>query len=362
MPWKEDELRQHLAGDALKPVYLLAGAEPLHALEAADALRARARQLGYAEREVLEAGESSFDWNRLAQAGASLSLFAQRRLIDLRLPSGKAGKEGGDAITEFCRQPAPDTVLLITTMEWSKKHQLAWCNAVDRAGASVVFWPVRRNDLPRWVAQRASTRGLRLSRDAIALLIERTEGNLFAAAQEIDKAALLAGGDPAKAGGGAQLDAAGLGAIVADSARFDVFDLMDSALAGETARALRIVDNLRAEGAQVPGIVPWMATQLQLMVKLAAAVQSGTPVDAALKAAYVWQEREVACRRALQRGGLAFWEARLAEVARVEKMGKGRIAGDAWRELARLVAAVSDTRIADGLQGARRAAGTAMPA
>lgn len=322
------QFHKHLGGDALKPVYLLAGDEHLLLLEAADALRARARALGYSEREVLEA-DAHFDWDELARSAAGMSLFAQRRLLDLRLPTGKPGKEGSAALQAYCEAPPPDTVLLVTCNEWSRKHEGAWSEAIARAGAVLPLWPLKPDELPHWMNQRLAARGLAATPEAVEALVERTEGNLLAAAQEIDKLALLAGGR--------KLDAAALEDLVADSARYDVFKLADAALAGDAARALRILAGLRAEGEAVPGLLGWLLNQLQLMARLAAAPNAAQ----AFRAERIWPAREGLYRRALQRAEREHWERCLVQAARVDALSKGRGLGDAWVELERLLLAVA---------------------
>src|ERR1700735_2499113 len=193
MPLSHGQWQKALAADHLAPVYLLAG-EELLVLEAADALRAQAKKLGYSEREVLDVGQH-FDWNDLARAGASMSLFATRRLIDLRLPSGRPGIEGAKAINAFCADPPPDVSLLVTAMEWSNKHDGAWSKKLDASGTMVVFNAPRPNEWAAWIGARLTTRGLSATPDAAALLAQRVEGNLLAAAQEIDKLAVLHGQD-----------------------------------------------------------------------------------------------------------------------------------------------------------------------
>lgn len=334
MPRNPAWLSQHLAaGGDLAPVYLLAGDEHLMVLEAADAIRRRARELGYGEREVLEV-ESGFDWDALDRAGASLSLFASRRVIDLRLPGGRPGKEGGEAITSFLSRPPPDTVLLITAMTWSRAHETAWVDAVDAAGVFVAYWPLKPGELGPWLAARAHAASVELAPDAIEALIGRTEGHLLAAAQEIDKLRLLADGR--------RVDAALLEELVADSARYDVFKLADAALAGDAARALRIASVLRAEGEPVPALLPYFAGQLGVVLKLAIAVEAGQAPEQAMRAAGVWHAKQAAVRAALNRGRAAFWEARLVDAARVERASKGRLRHcDPWVEFERLVASVA---------------------
>src|SRR5690606_2448952 len=193
MPISPQQLERQLASDRLAPVWLVAGSEDLLRLEAADAIRARARALGYAEREVFEAG-SGFDWSDLRGSFGAMSLFSTRRLLDLRLPTGKPGKDGAAAIEAFCKDPPPDVCLLITAGDWSRQHEAGWSRAVEAAGGVVQVWPLRSGELPGWIARRLKSRGVDASSDAVELLAERVEGNLLAAAQEVDKLALLASG------------------------------------------------------------------------------------------------------------------------------------------------------------------------
>ena len=326
-----DQFQRSLAAAELKPAYLLAGEEHLLLLEAADALRTRARALGYSEREVIDA-EANFDWSALAVAAASMSLFATRRVIDLRLPGGRPGKDGSAAIIEYCERPPPDTILLITCTQWSKQHEGAWVNALERIGMFVPVWPLKQNEMQAWVEQRMKRAGLNPDREAVAALAARVEGNLLAAAQEIDKLKLLHGD--------ALLDAATLEALVADSARYDVFRLSDAALGGDGARALRILAGLRAEGEQVPGLIGWMISQLQVLARVSA---SGN-ASAALRAAGVWQSREALYRKALARADAGHWERCLAEASLVDRISKGRGSGDAWVQFERLLAAIAQPR------------------
>ncbi|WP_347260563.1 DNA polymerase III subunit delta [Rudaea sp.] len=341
MPTPLTALRKQIATGELKPVYLLAGEEHLLVLEAADALRARARELGYVEREVFDV-DTGFDWNQLAQSASAMSLFATRKLIDLRMPTGKPGKEGAAAIGEYCANPPPDTVLLITAQEWSKKHEGAWSQAVDRAGALTQVWPLKVEELPKWIEARAAARGLKMAPDAVELLVERIEGNLLAAAQEIDKLALLHAGKT--------LDAAMLEASVADDTRFDVFKLLDAALAGDAARALRILAGLRAEGENPIGLLGWPLNQLQMLARIAGA-RGG--IAAGLKSEYIRPpQREGLIKRALERVPRAHWNAYLIQAGRIERIGKGRERdadggkpmGDAWLEFERLLVAIAQPR------------------
>ena len=337
MPLNPNQWSKALAADRLDAVYLLAG-EELLVLEAADALRAQARRLGYGEREVLEVGQH-FDWDDVARAGASMSLFASRRLIDLRLPTGRPGIEGAKAITAFCADPPPDVTLLITAMEWSSKHDGAWSKKLDAAGTMVVFNAPRPNEWAAWIGARLASRGLAATPDAAALLAERVEGNLLAAAQEVDKLVVLRAGDASR------IDAAAMESLVADSARYDVFKLTDAALAGEGARALRILAGLRAEGDELIALMGWLVNQLQLALRLA----NAQDLAAQARAERLWPAREQLFRKALRRAPREHWLACLARASRIDRIAKGREQGEPWREAERLIAAIAEPRMARAL-------------
>ena len=216
-----NQLAAHLAG-ALAPIYLLSGDEPLLLMEAADAVRRAARDQGYEERVVLDA-DKRFDWRELSAQASSQSLFAQRRVLDLRLASCRLGKEGGDALRQYAQRPAEDTLLLVTAPRLDSAAQRSvGFKALADQGVAVRLWPPERKAFAQWLEQRLRARGLRPERDAVHLLAERVEGNLLAAAQEVDKLALLFGA------GAIDADAVIQG--VTDSARFDVYGLIDSAL------------------------------------------------------------------------------------------------------------------------------------
>lgn len=335
MPLSPNQWSKALAADRLDAAYLLAG-EELLVLEAADALRAQARRLGYTEREVLEVGQH-FDWDDVARAGASMSLFASRRLIDLRLPAGRPGVEGAKAITAFCADPPPDVTLLVTAMEWSSKHDGAWSRKFDAGHSMVVFNAPRPHEWNAWVGARLASRGLSASADAVALLAERVEGNLLAAAQEIDKLVVLHGEG--------RIDAAEMESLVADSARYDVFKLADAAFGGDGARALRVLAGLRSEGDELIALMGWMVNQLQLALRLANAPNFA----AQAKVERLWQSREQMFRQALRRAPREHWLQCLARAARIDRMAKGREQGDPWLEAERLVAVIAEPRAAKAL-------------
>ncbi|WP_266181173.1 DNA polymerase III subunit delta [Dyella humicola] len=336
MPLNAAQWQKSLAADSLRPVYLLAG-EELLVLEAADALRAQARKLGYNEREVLDVG-NHFDWDDLARAAAGMSLFATRRLLDLRLPTGRPGTEGAKAINAFCADPPPDVTLLITATDWSNKHEGAWTKNLDAAGALVVFNAPRPNEWGSWIGARLASRGLSATPDAAALLAERVEGNLLAAAQEIDKLVVLHGQG--------KIDAQEMENLVADSARYDAFKLTDAAFAGDGGRALRILAGLHAEGDELIALMGWLVNQLQLALRLA----NARDFAAQARAERLWPAREQLFRKALRRAPREHWLQCLARAARIDRMAKGREQGNPWLEAERLIAAIAEPRAAQALE------------
>jgi DNA polymerase-3 subunit delta len=331
MELKPERFERQLAGEALRPVYLVAGSEPLLVQELADAVRAKAKSEGYGEREVFEAGRD-FDWNELTMGFAALSLFSPRRLFDLRLPTGRPDREGSEAIQAYCADPPPDTVLLITAQDWSSKHVGKWSEAVARAGVFVPVWPVRPNELPDWLEARLRARGFGADSAALQLLAERVEGNLLAAAQEVDKLVLLCDEK--------RITLEVMERRVSDSARYDVFKLVEAALAGKVERTRRMLASLRAEGEQVPGLLPIVAMEL---LKLAALARAANLAQA-MREARVWESRQALYRRALERHDPARFEAFVAEAGRIDLMSKGRLGGDAWLALERLLSAVASAK------------------
>ncbi len=317
----------------LKPVYMLTGDEPLQLHEGLDAIRAAARDAGYTEREVLEV-DAGFDWGRLAALADNLSLFGDRRVVELRLPSGKPGQQGARAIGDYCKRPPDDTLLVIVSgkLEAKVRKSAAWVKTIDEAGVVVEIWPVEPAQLPRWLNARMQQAGLRPTPEALQLLAERGEGNLLAAVQEVEKLRLLVGDG--------NVDLATVQAAVADSARYDVFDLCTAALQGESRRVVRILGGLREEGVE-PTLVLWaLARELRVLVPLSA---RGANAKAVLNGAKVFGPRQAALQAAAGRGGPGRWSALLARAARADRVFKGAAAGRPWDELLHLSLAIAGT-------------------
>jgi len=330
MSVNSDQFLNQLPQAALKPVYMIAGAEALLVQECADALRVKLRDAGYAERTVMDADDSSFDWADLQHQGASMSLFASQRLLELRLPTGKPGKDGAAAILAYCQHPAPDTVLLITCQDWSTKHGGKWSEAVESAGQLVVAWPVKPGEFGAWISRRLQAKGIKATPEALQILSSRVEGNLLAANQEINKLAMQ--------GVQGSIDAGQMQQWVADSSRFDVFKLIDACYDRDFPRASRILHGLKGEGEQVPALVPMIGKELMNLAYYAQIQESTRRAQAQMQADRVWQSKQAQMLRMLDHFPAPHFERCVAQLARVDKMSKGRLQGDAWVALERVLA------------------------
>jgi DNA polymerase-3 subunit delta len=322
----------------LAPLYLLFGEEPLLVEEGRDRIRAAARAAGYEGRE-LHTVEPGFDWNALFVASQSLSLFAEKRVLDLRLPTGKPGEAGARLLAELAAQPPPDTLWVISCGKLDKDQRKArWVKAVETAGVVVPFYPVERAQLPGWVARRLQAAGVAAGAGVAELLAYRFEGNLLACAQEIDKLALRFGKAP--------VQVEDIEADIAAAARFTVFALADLCLEGRARDVPRVLNSLRAEGVE-PVLILWaLVRELRALATIAVAVDRGEPVAQALDRHKVWDKRKALVSRALTRGRPGEWQAWLVRAARLDRLVKGRAAGDPWMQLECLALGFAGLRLA----------------
>ena len=307
-------------------------------LEAADEIRKAARAQGIDEREVHDMDGRTPDWDGLSASIYAPSLFASRRLVEVRLPTGKPGVVGAKLIEDLCKDLPADVVLLVIANEWSKSHGGKWSQAMGRIGHSCTAWPIKPHELNGWIERRLRSRGLKASADAVAQLAQRVEGNLLAAAQEIDKLVLLAPSD-----GGGTLDAKAMEALVSDSARFDVFRLVDATLNGHPVQVSRMLAGLRAEGEAVPALLGMVAKELMTL----AALSRARNLAAEFKAQRVWDSKQAMYTRALKRHSPERWQRFVADVGAVDRIAKGRVrvgeeSADAWLQLERVLLAVAD--------------------
>ncbi len=313
-----DSLATHLT-ERLAPAYLVSGDEPLLTGEAADAIRASARVAGFTEREV-HFIERPADWDDVRASGANMSLFGSRRVVEIRMRSGKAGVAGGAALTALLKAKDADTLYLILTPRLDRDAQGSeWVRALEANGAWVQAWPVDAQRLVGWLKGRARKLGMEASEDALQLLASRTEGNLLAAHQELAKLVLLADGN--------RITLETVLASVADSARYDVFQLGDSVLAGEAPRALRMLAGLRAEGTE-PTLVLWALTKALRDVWNSQSGDTSRPP--------AWKRQSAALAQAQRRAPRLAFGSLTRRASRADRMIKGRLPGDAWDELALL--------------------------
>ena len=312
----------------LAPLYVLHGNEPLLVLEAGDAIRAAARKQGYAEREVLVAGQG-FRWSELQSAAGNLSLFGASKLVDLRIPNGKPGREGGEALQRYARQLDDGVVTLVTLpeLDWATR-KAAWFVALAEAGIAVELNAPERERLPDWIAQRLARQQQRAPAEALGFIADHVEGNLLAAHQEILKLGLLYPEG--------ELSLQQIQEAVLNVARYDLDGLREALLSGDVARLTRTLDGLQQEG-EAPPLVLWaMTEEVRALAQVKAGQKQGQPVDALLKEARVWGARQSLFKRALPRIKESTANAALEDAARIDRMIKGIGGGDGWTEFLRL--------------------------
>jgi len=338
---------QHLSkadNKPLAPVYLLFGDEVLLLEEACTGLRRKAQAQGYTER-LSFAAEPGFDWEELLQSGSSLSLFADKQLIELRMPTGKPGQTGSRVLCELVENLPADTMLLVISGAVDKAGQnQKWFKALDKAGASAEAKEIRLNDFPGWIANRLRHKGLLADQQSIALLTHYFEGNLLAAAQEIDLLALNTDVDSTRASDAsakpdAQHQLAALQSSVSDNSRFSVFSYLDACLAGDWQRTCRILDGLKAEKDESVFLVVMLSREVRKLAQMAAVLDSGSNRNQVFKQYRVWPQRQPIIDQAIKRHGMAGWQSILQQIAKIDKILKGRSQGEGasvWFDIEKL--------------------------
>ncbi len=338
MQIRSEQLAAHLQ-KGLRPLYTVWGDEPLHAQEVGDAIRAAARASGCTERQVHTVAGAHFDWGGLLGASMAMSLFAQRQLIEIRIPSGKPGKDGSEVLQRYCQHLSDDTVTLVQLPKLDRSQQTsAWFTALDASGVTLRVDPIDRKALPQWIAQRLAAQGQRVEggeagQRTLAFFADRIEGNLLAAHQEVQKLGLLY---PAGELSFEQIESA-----VLNVARYDVFKLGEAVLAGQVARALKMLDGLQAEG-EAAVLVHWtLAEDIRALKRVKDAMTEGKPLPMALREARVWGSKERLYERVLP----SLAEHQLAHLVEAASVCDGIIKGlkhpewplDAWAALKRLM-------------------------
>ncbi|MCF7529417.1 DNA polymerase III subunit delta [Neisseria lisongii] len=321
-------------GKPLKPLYIIHGEEDLLRIEALDALRAAARRQGYLNREVYTA-DTHFDWQELLQSAGSIGLFADLKLLEIHIPNGKPGKNGGEALQTLAANLPEDTVTVVLLPKLEKAQtQAKWFGALAAKGEVLEAKAVSTAALPQWIQGRLKKQGLAIEADALALFAERVEGNLLAAKQEIDKLALLHPKNHV-------LNIEDAEAAVANVARFDVFQLAGAWMSGDAVRTNRLLDGLEEEGEE-PVLLLWaVAEDIRMLIRLTAALKQGQNVAALRNSLRLWGEKQTLAPKAAKRISVARLLEALKTCAKIDRMIKGAESGDAWAEFKQLVAGLA---------------------
>ncbi len=331
MQLRFDAVDAHLT-KTLAPLYVITSDEHLLALETADKIRRVAKAQGFLEREILNV-ERHFKWGALLAANQSQSLFGDKKIIDLRIPTGKPGKDGAAALQEYIAKLSPDNLTLISLpkLDWATQ-KAAWVSSLQQAAVYIDIPLVERAQLPGWISLRLSAQGQSADRQSLDFIADRVEGNLLAAHQEIQKLGLLQ--PPGKLSFDMIHDA------VLNVARYDVFKLNEAMLAGDVARLVRMLDGLKGEGEALPLVLWAVAEELRTLLKLKSGLAQGRPLGVMLKEYRIWGPKEKLMEPALRRVSLPTLQTALQEAAQVDKMVKGlrakAFAGDPWDALLQL--------------------------
>ncbi len=335
MKLRIEQLEQHLK-QPLASIYIVCGDEPLQVQETSDTIRQQAVKQGFIERQrfVVETG---FDWQQLLASANALSLFSEQQLLELHIPSGNPGDAGRKALVTYTENPPQDKLLLIIAGKIeSSTQKTKWFKTLEKASVLVQAWPINAAQLPRWIAQRMRQAGLQADLASTQLISERTEGNLLACAQEIEKLRLLYGEG--------KLSHEQVAAAVANSARYDVFNLADTALQGDQAGVMRIIQGLEGEGTAAPVVLWALAREIRALAKMAFVAHQEQSIDAAMRSQYIWEKRRPLIKRALQTHSLKRLQSMLQQATKIDSIIKGNQAGNAWDELQRLALALARTK------------------
>lgn len=326
---------EQLAGSlqsSLAPIYLVAGEEPLLLQECCDQIREAAKAQGYLERELLQAGQG-FDWSELQQV-ATPSLFGSRKIIDLRLSTGKPGREGAKKLVEWAAEPDPDMLLLVSCEKWDgSSRKSKWASTLGKAGVRVDIWPVDARALPGWLEQRMQQQGLQPEPEALRILVDRLEGNLLAAKQEVDRLALLKGPG--------LITAEDVLKAVADSSRFDAFVLAEHMLTGDLEEGLRVSAGLKRMSTPLPLVVGALLRELKTTEAFRLAMRGGEAEDGAFRRLNIWYRRQGVIRNAARRLHTRKLFEAFKMLSLIDRQSKGRAEGDPWRSIDELLLQLS---------------------
>ncbi|SFE03784.1 DNA polymerase III subunit delta [Nitrosomonas sp. Nm166] len=322
-----EQLPQHLQKQTA-PFYTLLGNELLLVLEAADLIRIHARQQGYTERKLFTV-DQHFDWSDLLNSGSNLSLFGDRKILDIRIPSGKPGKEGGKAIEAYCNALPPDTVTLIT-LPWIDKQGRAtkWFKILENTSVLIPVYTIEHDQLPTWIGHRLARQNQKTDSATLQFLADQVEGNLLAAHQEIQKLALL------YPSGNLTFDQ--VKDVVLNVARYDVYQLSDAMLSANATRYTRILTGLQGEGTAPLLILATLTEQIRQLIIIRTGLDSGHSPAQLLQTARIWGDRQKSTISAARRISLQSLTQGLSAAAIIDRIIKGVAKGDVWDELLQL--------------------------
>lgn len=321
MRLKPEQLNQNLQKE-LKPLYIVSGDEPLLTQEIVDQIRGAAKQQGFDEREVHQV-DNTFKWSELSEAANALSLFASRKIIEIRIDNGKPGDQGSKALMALFENPNPDNVFILILPRLEKAQQNSkWFKTLEKIGAFIAHWPIERNQLPGWIANRLRAYNMKADRDALALLADRTDGNLLAAAQEIEKLKML---------GLEQIQAKHVEAAVGDASRYDVFALSEACLKGDSSRSIHILNVLQAEGINPLQILAILANDVRQLLSFSQLCMGGMSDDKALQQLKVfWPKKQTQIKAAARRLSVTTIEDSLQLCNKIDFASKNIQQDDPW--------------------------------
>ncbi len=338
MQLRTEQLPDEIERKGLSPVYLISGDEPLQLNEATDLIRLKAREQGVEERIVLDVA-TGFDWNRLIEESASMSLFASTRLIELRMGSSKPGRDGGKVLTKYAEQLASNNILLITSDRLDKRTQQSkWYKSLNKVGVTIQIWPIDVTRLPAWIRQRVQKYNKHITDNAAQLIADRVEGNLLAASQEIDKLCLLIDNN--------EITADDVISAVTDSARYDVFELIECAYANETKRLMRMLNGLKSEGMEPMAIYGALMWDYRRLCSMAYHFNNGLTLDKLFAEYRIWDnKRKQAIKSILNRHNVKKLHALLRQANSLDRKIKSAEKHTAWDAMLTLLLAFSGHNI-----------------
>ena len=331
-----DKLAARLKKDA-SPIYIVSGDEPLLVQEACDLIRHELGSRGISERDLFHV-EGSFDWNSLLYSANSMSLFAEQKLIEIRMPSGKPGDQGSKVLKELAGQLNDDTLLLVLPRLDQASQRTKWFKSLEADGVFVQVWPIEAKQLPRWLDGRFRRVGLKATREAVQIMAERIEGNLLAAVQEIERLKLVVSDQ--------RVDVQDVTESVADSARFDVFKLVDAALVGDVSRCVRMAEGLKSEGAEILFLVNMLSRELRALEAMQMEIVQGGARQAVFKKYRIWDKRAPGVQACLDRHEVGSLRELQGRAGVIDRMVKGVHPGDPWRELQGLILTIAGKDLA----------------